>query len=85
MIAHRDSPQSDLVTAQVRIFIRREPNVVFDFFADLRNEPRYNQQVSGIRKTSPARSIAIPRSLDSISESGRLRGVSPSTNVRTTS
>jgi len=53
MIAHRDSPQSDLVTAQVRIFIRREPNVVFDFFADLRNEPRYNQQVSGIRKTSP--------------------------------
>ena len=28
-------------------------DVVFDFFADLRNEPQYNRQVSGIRKTSP--------------------------------
>jgi hypothetical protein len=37
----------------VRVFVAREPSDVFDFFADLRNEPQYNQQVSGIRKTSP--------------------------------
>ena len=37
----------------MRTFISREPETVFDYFADLRNEPDYNQQVSGIRKTSP--------------------------------
>ena len=37
----------------MRVFIPRECDVVFDFFADLRNEPQYNRQVSGIRKTSP--------------------------------
>ena len=41
------------VSAGVRIFIARDPEVVFDYFADLRNEPQYNQQVSGITKTSP--------------------------------
>jgi hypothetical protein len=41
------------VTARVRIFIPREREAVFDYFADLRNEPQYNRQVSGIRKTSP--------------------------------
>jgi Polyketide cyclase / dehydrase and lipid transport len=41
------------VTAQVRIFIARMPEVAFDYFADLRNEPQYNRQVSGITKTSP--------------------------------
>jgi Polyketide cyclase / dehydrase and lipid transport len=41
------------VTAHVRIFVRRAPEEVFDYFADLRNEPQYNGQVSGIRKTSP--------------------------------
>jgi hypothetical protein len=41
------------VTGQVRIFIARMPEVAFDYFADLRNEPEYNRQVSGITKTSP--------------------------------
>ena len=41
------------VTAHVRVFIPREREVVFDYFADLRNEPQYNGQVSRIRKTSP--------------------------------
>lgn len=54
MIADRDSAKPDLVTAQVRIFVPREPKVGFDFFADLRNEPQYNQQVSGIRKIARA-------------------------------
>ena len=40
------------VTAGVRVFVHREPEVVFDYFADLRNEPTYNGQVSAIRKTS---------------------------------
>ena len=40
------------VTTRVRTFIPQEPEVVFDYLADLRNEPRYNGQVSGIRKTS---------------------------------
>ena len=44
---------ADPVTARVRIFFPRKPETVFDFFADLRNEPQYNQQVSGIIKTSP--------------------------------
>lgn len=45
--------QPTSVTAQVRILIPREREVVFDYFADLRNEPQYNRQVSGIHKTSP--------------------------------
>ena len=51
----RDARTSEVVpvTARVRTFISREPEAVFDYFADLRNEPDYNQQVSGIRKTSP--------------------------------
>jgi polyketide cyclase/dehydrase/lipid transport protein len=40
------------VTATVRVFIRREPEVVFDYVADLRNEPQYNGQVSRVMKTS---------------------------------
>jgi hypothetical protein len=46
------SPDPRLVTADVRVFIAREPDTVFDFFADLRNEPQYNGQVAGIVKTS---------------------------------
>jgi hypothetical protein len=42
-----------LVTATVRVFVARDPSAVFDYFADLRNEPQYNGQVAGIRKTSP--------------------------------
>lgn len=41
------------VTADVRVFIARRPEAVFDYFADLRNEPEYNRQVRGILKTSP--------------------------------
>ena len=40
------------VTAAVRLFIPRTAETVFDFFADLRNEPQYNGQVSRVRKTS---------------------------------
>jgi hypothetical protein len=47
------SPDPRLITADVRIFIARNPDRVFDFFADLRNEPEYNGQVAGIIKTSP--------------------------------
>jgi hypothetical protein len=47
------SCESRPVTARVRIFIACMPEVVFDYFADLRNEPQYNRQVSGITKTSP--------------------------------
>jgi hypothetical protein len=47
------SPDSRLVTAEVRVFVAREARTVFDFFADLRNEPQYNGQVAGIVKTSP--------------------------------
>ena len=43
---------SPTVTAGVRVFVKREPAAVFDYFADLRNEPQYNGQVSGILKTS---------------------------------
>lgn len=41
------------VTAGVRVFIPRPADVAFDYFADLRNEPEYNPQVSGITLTSP--------------------------------
>jgi hypothetical protein len=40
------------VTAEVRVFIARAPELVFDYFADLRNEPQYNGQVGRITKTS---------------------------------
>jgi hypothetical protein len=56
------------VTAQMRLFIPRAPEVAFDFFADLRNEPRYNAQVSAVRKTSSG-----PVSLNTTFE-GRHRG-----------
>ena len=49
----RDPARPAPVVARVRIFIPRTPEEVFDFFADLRNEPQYNAQVSGVRKTSP--------------------------------
>jgi len=48
----RRSPEAPVAT-RVRIFIPREPGRVFDYLADLRNEPNYNRQVSGICKTSP--------------------------------
>jgi hypothetical protein len=41
------------VSADVRILVARRPEIVFDYFADLRNEPQYNRQVRGIKKTSP--------------------------------
>ena len=41
------------VTARVRVFVPRSPEAVFDFFADLRNEPQYNGQVADITKASP--------------------------------
>jgi len=47
------SPDPRPVSAEVRVFVAREPATVFDFFADLRNEPQYNGQVAGISKTSP--------------------------------
>ena len=50
---HVRSSRTAPVTARVRTFIAREPEAVFDYFADLRNEPTYNRQVSAIRKTSP--------------------------------
>jgi hypothetical protein len=55
----------------VRLFIPRAPQDVFDFFADLRNEPHYNGQVSAIRKTSPG-----PIGPNSTFE-GRHRGFGP--------
>jgi hypothetical protein len=62
------------VTAQVRIFIAGMPEVVFDYFADLRNEPQYNRQVSGITKTSPGPVDKAPDSRDRIAALGRSRG-----------
>lgn len=41
------------VSTHVRVFVPRQQPDVFDFFADLRNEPLYNGQVSDITKTSP--------------------------------
>jgi hypothetical protein len=45
--------ESPPVVATVRVFIRRPAETVFDYFADLRNEPQYNPEVSRIAKTSP--------------------------------
>jgi Polyketide cyclase / dehydrase and lipid transport len=47
------TPDPRLITAAVRVFVARAPDMAFDFFADLRNEPQYNGQVAGISKTSP--------------------------------
>jgi polyketide cyclase/dehydrase/lipid transport protein len=47
------TPADGRVSSTVRVFIRREPDAVFDYVADLRNEPQYNGQVSAITKTSP--------------------------------
>ena len=49
----RGRSPADVVTAHVRVFVARDPEVVFDYFADLRNEPQYNAQVSEITKSSP--------------------------------
>jgi hypothetical protein len=46
-------PFDQPITARVRTFIPRSPEAVFDFFADLRNEPLYNHQVREITKTTP--------------------------------
>jgi hypothetical protein len=52
MVLDTGAARSEPVTARVRVFVLREPEVVFDFFADLRNEPQYNGQVRDITKTS---------------------------------
>lgn len=44
---------SQAITATVRVVVARPVDEVFDFFADLRNEPLYNGQVGAIVKTSP--------------------------------
>lgn len=51
--ADRSTRSSSLVTAHVRVFIPRSPEIVFTYFVDLRNEPEYNSQVREIVKTSP--------------------------------
>lgn len=43
----------DVISADIELHVARDPEAVFDYFVDLRNEPQYNGQVSGIRKTSP--------------------------------
>jgi polyketide cyclase/dehydrase/lipid transport protein len=53
VLAERIPDEATPITAQVRIFVGRPQGQVFDYLADLRNEPAYNGQVSGIRKTSP--------------------------------
>ncbi len=40
------------ITAQVDVFVPRPPEVVFEYFADLRHEPEYNSKVHDIRKTT---------------------------------
>jgi hypothetical protein len=40
------------ITAQVDVFVPRPPELVFEYFADLRHEPEYNSQVHHIRKTT---------------------------------
>jgi hypothetical protein len=42
------------ISAEVEIRIQREPEVVFAYFADLRNEPEWNRgHVREVRMTSP--------------------------------
>lgn len=53
MTADGVAPAAALVTADVRILIPRATDVVFDYFADLRNEPQYNGQVRRVTKTTP--------------------------------
>lgn len=40
------------ITAQVDVFVPQAPEVVFEYFADLRHEPGYHRQVHHIRKTT---------------------------------
>jgi hypothetical protein len=44
---------STVVSADVEVFVARDPETVFDYFVDLRNEPQYNRQVRAITKSSP--------------------------------
>lgn len=41
------------MSASVRLLIPQSPEVVFEYFVDLRNEPEYNGQVRDIVKTTP--------------------------------
>jgi hypothetical protein len=78
-----DGPTSP-ITIQVRVYVARTPEVVFDYFADLRNEPQYNGQVRDIVKTSPD-----PIAKDTTFEGwhrgiGRVTGACRSTSDRVT-
>ncbi|MBP6392572.1 MAG: SRPBCC family protein [Flavobacteriales bacterium] len=42
-----------IIRADVSVHIRCDPEIVFNYFADLRNEPEYNSLVSDVTKTSP--------------------------------
>jgi hypothetical protein len=55
MVRAAATTNSAPIVARVRIFIAREPQAVFDYFADLRNEPQYNSNVSAIQKISPGK------------------------------
>jgi polyketide cyclase/dehydrase/lipid transport protein len=55
MVRASTTTSSAPIVARVRIFIAREPQAVFDYLADLRNEPQYNSDVSAIRKISPGK------------------------------
>ncbi len=49
------SASHGIIRADVSVHIRCDPEIVFNYFADPRNEPEYNSQVSDITKTSPGR------------------------------
>lgn len=40
------------IATQVEVFIPRQPQAVFEYFADLRHEPEYNARVHDVRKTT---------------------------------
>lgn len=40
------------ITAEVDVFIPRPPEVVFEYFADLRHQPEHNPQVHDIHQTT---------------------------------
>lgn len=40
------------IATQVEVFIPRQPQTVFEYFADLRHEPAYNARVHDVRKTT---------------------------------
>ncbi|MBK6754397.1 MAG: SRPBCC family protein [Flavobacteriales bacterium] len=42
-----------IISADVSVHIRCDPRIVFNYFADPRNEPEYNSLVSDVTKTSP--------------------------------